>query len=127
MSLIGQLDIAPGATVSLVDVFDNAYGTGPEAVYARGLRVGKGATLLTNGLKVVTRNALILGAVDDPANICVVPEAPDADINGDGFVNGIDLAFVLTYWGSNTPIADLDDDGLVGGSDLAILLGAWTG
>jgi hypothetical protein len=96
-------------------------------VYARGLSIAPGATLLTNGIKVVTRNALIQGTVDDPSNICVVPDAPDADINGDGFVNGIDLAFILTYWGSSTPIADLDADGLVGGTDLAILLGAWTG
>jgi hypothetical protein len=48
-------------------------------------------------------------------------------VNGDGVVNGIDLAFVLTYWGTTAPIADLDDDGIVGGSDMAIVLNGWTG
>ena len=127
VSLIGELDVVGGATVSLVDNFDNAAGKGAEVVYARGLTVQPGATLLTNGIKVVTRNALIQGTVDNPANICVVPDVPDPDVNGDGHVNGIDLAFVLTYWGTTAPIADLDDDGLVAGADMAIVLNGWTG
>ena len=127
VSLIGELDIVSGATVSLVDSFNNAAGKDAEVVYARGLTVQAGATLLTNGIKVVTRNALIQGTVDDPANICVVPDLPDPDVNGDGHVNGIDLAFILTYWGTNAPIADLDDDGTVGGGDLAFVLSGWTG
>ncbi len=127
VSLIGELDIAVGATVSLVDNFNNALGKAPEVVYARGLTVEVGATLLTNGIKVVTRNALISGTVDHPENICVVVDVPDPDINGDGHVNAIDLAFVLTYWGTSAPIADLDDDGVVAGADLALLLGGWTG
>ncbi len=127
VSLIGELDVVSGATVSLVDNFDNAAGKGVEVVYARGLTVQPGATLLTNGIKVVTRNALIQGTVDNPANICVVPDVPDPDVNGDGSVNGIDLAFVLTYWGTTAPIADLDDDGIVGGADMAIVLNGWTG
>jgi hypothetical protein len=127
VSLIGELDVVSGATVELVDNFNNAPGKAAEVVYARGLTVQPGATLVTNGIKVVTRNALIQGTVDNPANICVVPDLPDPDVNGDGVVNGIDLAFVLTYWGTTAPIADLDDDGIVGGSDMAIVLNGWTG
>ena len=127
VSLIGELDVVSGATVSLVDNFNNAPGKDAEVVYARGLTVQPGATLLTNGIKVVTRNALIQGTVDNPANICVVPDVPDPDVNGDGFVNGIDLAFILTYWGSSAPIADLNDDGTVAGADLTIVLSGWTG
>ena len=127
VSLIGELDIATGATVSLVDNFNNAPGKAAEVVYARGLTVKPGATLLTNGIKVVTRNALIQGTVDDIANICVVIDTPDPDMNGDGHVNGIDLAFILAYWGTSTPIADLNDDGIVGGVDLALVLNGWTG
>jgi hypothetical protein len=127
VSLIGELDVVSGATVELVDNFNNAAGKAAEVVYARGLTVQPGATLVTNGIKIVTRNALIQGTVDDPANICVVPDLPDPDVNGDGVVNGIDLAFVLTYWGTTAPIADLDDDGIVGGSDMAIVLNGWTG
>jgi len=127
VSLIGELDIATGATVSLVDNFNNAPGKAAEVVYARGLTVKPGATLLTNGIKVVTRNALIQGTVDDIANICVVIDTPDPDMNGDGHVNGIDLAFILAYWGTSAPIADLNDDGIVGGVDLALVLNGWTG
>tara|TARA_B100001059_G_scaffold66853_1_gene63511 strand:+ start:185 stop:1756 length:1572 start_codon:yes stop_codon:yes gene_type:complete len=49
-----------------------------------------------------------------------------ADINGDGAVNGADLAALLGGWGSNDPELDLDQNGSVGGGDLAIVLGAWT-
>lgn len=50
------------------------------------------------------------------------------DIDGDGFVNGVDLALVLGSWGPcpGCP-ADLDGDGSVDGTDLAIVLGNWTG
>jgi len=50
------------------------------------------------------------------------------DVSGDGQVNGVDLAIVLTTWGTDggsTPQADINRDGVVDGSDLAILLSAW--
>ena len=127
VSLIGALEVQSGATVSLVDAFNNVAGKSAEVVYSRGLRVFPGATLLTNGVKVYTRNALIEGTVDDPANICVVIDTPDPDINGDGVVNGQDLTFVLGFWGTGNPIADLNDDGLVNAFDLSIILSGWTG
>ena len=46
------------------------------------------------------------------------------DLNGDGVVNGIDLAIVLGAWG--TTGADLNGDGTTDGIDLAIVLGNWT-
>ncbi len=67
MPLIGELDVVTGATVSLVDNFNKAPGKDAEVVYARGRTVQPGATLLTNGIKVVTRNALIQGTVADMA------------------------------------------------------------
>jgi Dockerin type I domain len=57
----------------------------------------------------------------------LLPALPDPDVNGDGFVNAIDLAFILTYWGTSAPIADLNDDGIVAGADMAIVLNGWTG
>lgn len=49
-----------------------------------------------------------------------------ADLNGDGSVNGSDLALLLNAWGSTGPNpADLDGDGIVGGGDLATLLNSW--
>lgn len=46
-----------------------------------------------------------------------------ADIDGNGTVDGADLASLLGGWGSSSP--DLTGDGIVDGSDLATLLGAW--
>ena len=48
------------------------------------------------------------------------------DINGDGTVNGADLAALLSGWGSSAAALDLDGNGTVGGGDLARLLGAWS-
>lgn len=50
------------------------------------------------------------------------------DPNGDGVVNGADLALVLGAWGSCSGAScpgDVNGDGLVDGSDLALILGAW--
>jgi len=46
------------------------------------------------------------------------------DLNGDGVVNGADLAILLGAWGG-TGLGDINGDGTVNGSDLALLLGAW--
>jgi hypothetical protein len=61
------------------------------------------------------------------------PPANPADLNGDGVVNGLDLAILLGQWtGATTytpcppPIAaDFDSDCRINGLDLAILLGQW--
>ena len=50
------------------------------------------------------------------------------DLDGNGTVNGADLAVMLGAWGvcEGCP-ADLDGNGQVDGADLAALLGAWDG
>jgi subtilisin-like proprotein convertase family protein len=49
-----------------------------------------------------------------------------ADINGDGSVNGADLAAMLGAWGAcGACEADLTGDGQVQGDDLALLLSSW--
>ena len=48
-----------------------------------------------------------------------------ADTNGDGSVDGTDLATVLGFWGGNDPVADINGDDLVDGTDLSLILGAW--
>jgi hypothetical protein len=50
----------------------------------------------------------------------------DADINGDGRVDGADLAAVLAGWGT-AGTSDIDGSGQTDGADLAALLAAWTG
>jgi hypothetical protein len=51
-----------------------------------------------------------------------------ADLDGDGAVNGSDLAILLGDWGSDGAClaADLNGDGTIDGGDLGVLLGAWT-
>jgi hypothetical protein len=56
--------------------------------------------------------------------VTCTPEANcPGDANGDGSVDGSDLAIVLGAWG--TAGGDLNEDGQTDGSDLAIVLGAW--
>lgn len=49
------------------------------------------------------------------------------DLNGDGIVDGADLALVLVSWGvcEGCP-ADIDGTGLVDGGDLAMVLASWS-
>ena len=60
----------------------------------------------------------------------VTYSAPDSgipeDFNGDGAVNGSDMAQLLASWGLSGP-TDLNGDGTTSGPDLARLLAAWTG
>jgi len=55
------------------------------------------------------------------------PPSCGADLNGDGVVNGADLAMLLGAWGTSSgPCVDLNGDGIVDGADLAFLLGSWS-
>ncbi|MBX3354824.1 MAG: hypothetical protein KF724_03895 [Phycisphaeraceae bacterium] len=56
------------------------------------------------------------------------PPPIPGDLNGDGFVNGSDLAIVLGNWGggAGSP-GDANGDGVVDGADIALVLGNWTG
>ena len=52
---------------------------------------------------------------------------PDADLNGDGIVNGDDLLRILSFWGacSGCP-EDFNQDGIIDGDDLLVVLSQWT-
>jgi len=58
----------------------------------------------------------------------LAPTSPD--FNGDGAVDGADLALVLGAWGE-CPVGccaeDSNGDGIIDGADLATVLGGWTG
>ena len=56
----------------------------------------------------------------------IITVAMAADLNGDGVVDGVDLALLLGAWGTDEPELDLVIDGVIDGADLAVLLGAWT-
>lgn len=65
--------------------------------------------------------------IGDPlARVALGLPAPTGDLNGDGLVNGIDLAVLLSNWGASGVQADLNRDGVVNGADLATLLSAWS-
>lgn len=53
--------------------------------------------------------------------------AGQADLDGSGTVDGLDLALILGAWGASGAggPADINHDGTVDGIDLALILGAW--
>ncbi len=53
------------------------------------------------------------------------PPAVEGDLDGDGMVNGADLAILLGAWGTAGP-GDLNGNGVVEAQDLATLLGNWS-
>lgn len=48
-----------------------------------------------------------------------------SDISDDGRVDGLDIAFVLSDWGSAQSRSDINGDGAVDGADLAGVLNGW--
>ena len=70
--------------------------------------------------------SLVEAGVDDVEifRLQCEPSVP-GDLDGDGLVNGFDLAILLSAWG--TPAADLNGDGTTNGADLTSLLSAWSG
>jgi hypothetical protein len=43
-------------------------------------------------------------------------------VDGDGFVNGVDLAALLAAWGTDIAAADFNLDGIIDGSDMTVVL-----
>jgi hypothetical protein len=69
--------------------------------------------------------SLVEAAIDEVRiRILVCEASTPGDINGDGTVDGSDLAALLSTWGQNGA-ADINGDGTIDGSDLAILLSNW--
>ena len=64
---------------------------------------------------------------DGPTKTFTEPGTPPhpADLNGDGHVDGADLATVLAAFGTSNPIGDVDGNGFVDGADLAAVLAAF--
>ena len=71
--------------------------------------------------------SLVEAAVDDfrILNIDCTPNTVPGDLNGDGSVNGADLATLLNGWGS-TGVTDIDGSGNTDAADLAVLLNNWS-
>jgi len=85
---------------------------------------GAGDALLVSGqFTAIGTDARIRVALHDG---CPSDDTTPGDINGDGSVNGLDLAALLSAWGTSDPNADINGDGTVNGLDLTVLLGNWT-
>ena len=128
----GTLEVQSGATVNVVDVFDNqddGVSACDEALYVDLLIVNDQAVLNTNGCRVYYRDLIHIGSI--PGIGVDVLEIERADFNGDCFVEAADLAILLGSWGPCPDpcppfcAADLSDDCMVEAFDLAILLGRW--
>jgi hypothetical protein len=99
------------------------------ATLGGGLWVAKGATPVEIAGTELCSNSpeAIRGAWTDGGgnDFCPCP----ADLDGDGFVNSVDLADFLTRWGNcgggECESADLNRDGLVDAADLTKFLAGW--
>ena len=129
---------------ALLDI-DLIFGLGGGFTYLSGLQSGVGATTATlkfvfdgagAAVGVHTRNVTV--SVSDEnipgattsllqltLSVTVNAAGNPADLDGNGTVDGADLAILLGQWGASGN-ADINGDGVVNGADLALLLGAWS-
>lgn len=108
--------------------------SGPQGPIFTGMSGADGRLQIPAGLDVGDAQELTLRAwVDDRNGMDAVQtiavdqgsnSAAAEDLNGDGAIDGADLALLLASWGQPGD-ADFDGNGAVDGADLARLLGAW--
>ena len=123
----GALHFGPLATVNILDStiqWNSAVGAGGGILFSSNVQSLGNTTLCGNTPNQIQGIYLDAGG-NSIAAVCV-GICPDP--NGDGIVDGADLAILLGAWGpcggSSCP-GDVNGDGLVDGSDLALILGAW--
>lgn len=102
-----------------------------DCVRVWGARCAQGGCRLTTDMEVVAHGLSWQG----PGTSCAdgdgdgwsdeCPPGGPNDLNHDGFVDGMDLAILLSAWGQSNHPADLDGDGTVGAADLSVFLAAW--
>lgn len=95
-----------------------------------GLRARRGSlALAATAMAVACTSGLSWANPDDPDSPppALPPRDCPADLNGDGFVSGYDLGYLLSEWGDPAPAlgGDINQDGVINGMDIGILLGAW--
>ncbi len=141
---MGLWDVGPtpGASIALTDpaalirapLHDDVLltaSTGSNATVA-GYRLSDGYMERTHRIYAIDASAAIDLAATAPSpadtNRNLLPDecesATPGDLNGDGLVNGLDLAQLLGAWGGTG--GDANGDGTTNGEDLAIILGNWS-
>ena len=104
--------------------------SGPQGPIFTGLTEPNGSFVIPAGLDLGAQDELTIRAWVDDRNgvdsvtVIQVDGGTPEDLNGDGRVNGADLAQLLSSWGGSGD-ADFDGNGRVDGADLARLLSAW--
>ncbi len=112
-----------GAVYAVVGNSNAAHWVMPHPLMIFGENQTGSAVVRINGSALNFSHVRSTGFVSDVFTILKQPPPP-ADLNGDGFVNGADLAQLLAQWGG-AGTADLNVDGVVNSADLAILLAQW--
>ena len=83
-------------------------------------------TTLTNTIVCDNTNDQIYGDwLNSGGNVIATSCSCPADINGDGVVDGGDLTYLLSAWGTGDPVVDVNNDGIIDGNDLTIILASW--
>ena len=107
----------PGTPESLMSMV--ATETGGSVVDARSWPDSTSSEQLSADLEAAIRAAIEIS----PRLVCTNP-CP-ADFDGNGVVDGSDLAMLLGDWGLEGSAYDVTGDGFLDGQDLAVLLGTW--
>ena len=131
-ALQARLDVdgATGLTApfSVVDAVESNIAATAGSIRFRFDPAGRAPGVYSQTATVATSDENLPGATSGTLSltlsVTVTGVGNPFDLNGDGVVDGADLASLLNQWGS-AGSADFDDDGIVGGADLAALLNAW--
>lgn len=124
IDLVGGL----GNGFSLVSGLQGGIGAVPGTLHFAFSAAGKPAGTYSKTVTITVSDEDIPGASSSQLTLTLsvtlaAPSNP-ADLDGNGTVDGADLAILLGQWGG-AGTADIDGSGVVDGADLAILLGAW--
>jgi len=94
---------------------------------------GRMAAIMQSGASVIVWQDGATGSTDvrgqrvaNDGSVGGNPPSMPGDADGNGSVNGLDLAALLAAWATSDAATDFDDDGVVGGTDLSILLANWS-
>jgi predicted dienelactone hydrolase len=142
-----EVPLPRGGVVEVAFTVTNAAALATDLVFAadglKGVGIAPAAVeALAPGASVELIVTIPASAATEPRSVLLSARRPDgargyatllllpstgsaADLNGDGLVDGADLAILLSNFGG-AGIGDLNGDGVVDGADLAILLGAWS-
>ncbi len=96
-----------------------------QAHHDTGPQASRGATSARSSLQIIVPSLLLVfvaatGTTDALAR-SYSQSSPNADLNGDGIVNKLDVAVLRTQFGTRGPDADLNGDGIVNNQDVAIM------